>query len=641
MPEGEKITPPKIILEPSPVKESGFRSVFAKLRKRRIIETLAAFIGGGWLLVEVVERLLVGHYKFPDETIDLTVVSVICALLATLVWRWFRGTEKRPGNIRVEVLLVPLIILATAAIDLNLILQIASIPGKKLLIGIIAICMAIIWIIFKLTQWAAAMPESRKKEIKVSELSVVRPEKSIVVLPFTDLSPQKDQDYFCDGMTEEIVADLSHVHELLVISRSSAMTFKGSSKTVRDIAKDLNIRYVMEGSVRKAGNDLRITAQLIDATNDAHLWAEKYSGTLDDVFDIQEKVSRSIVKALKLMLTSEEGQRIAEHPISDIRAYDFYLRHRQEIWKGSEESLDRALDYLQKGLAIIGENVLLCAGMANVYFQFYNWGIRTDELTLLKAEEYTNKVFALEPDSSYGHLQLGQILLFRGTIKGAFQHFKRAAESAPNDPEILLWLVACYACYFGKPALAAPLAQRAVNVDPLTAVNHWGPGFVYWMQGKLELALASAAEYCQMDPESMMAKWYYAQVLAWNKRLDEAYEVMNQLAKSAPMHSLGTSISFLKYALQGNKDEAVRAFPESAQKIAWSDFHAPWMVAECFALIDEREEAIRWLEHAVDRGWCNFPLFSDIDPFLANIRGEPRFKKLMERVKYEWEHFEV
>jgi tetratricopeptide (TPR) repeat protein len=402
-------------------------------------------------------------------------------------------------------------------------------------------------------------------------------------------------------MTEEIITDLSHIHDLRVISRNSAMMLKGTPKDTATIGQELKVQYVLEGSVRKAGNDLRITAQLIDATNDAHLWAEKYSGTLDDVFDIQEKVSRSIVKALELMLTSEEGKRIAERPISDIRAYDFYLRHRQEIWKGSEESLDRALDYLQKGLAIVGENALLYAGMANVYFQFYNWGIRTDELTLLKAEEYTNKVFALEPDSSYGHLQLGQIRLFLGTIKEAFQHFKRAAESAPNDPEILLWLVACYAVYFGKPALAAPLAQRAVNVDPLTAVNHWLPGCVYWMQGTLELALASAAEYCQMDPESLMAKWYYAQVLAWNKRLDEAYEIMNQLAKSAPMHSLGTSISFLKYALQGNKDEAVRAFPESAQKVAWVDFHLPWLVAECYALIDEREKAIRWLEHAVDR----------------------------------------
>jgi adenylate cyclase len=220
-------------------KKSSFGRFLARLRKRRIIETLVAFIGGGWLLVEVVERLLVGHYHFPEEIIDLTVVSVIGALLATLVWRWFRSAEKRPGNIKIEVLLVPLIILATLAMDLNLVLEIVGISSKKLLIGIVTFLLGITWIILKLSQWAAASPESGKSEAEILSPIIARPEKSIVVLPFTDLSPQKDQEYFCDGMTEEIIADLSHVHKLLVISRSSAMTFKGSSKTVRDIAKDL------------------------------------------------------------------------------------------------------------------------------------------------------------------------------------------------------------------------------------------------------------------------------------------------------------------------------------------------------------------------------------------------------------------
>jgi hypothetical protein len=132
-------------------------SVFlAKLRKRHIIETLAAFIGGGWLLVEVVERLLVGHYKFPEESIDLTVVSVIGALLLTLVWRWFGGTDKQPGNIKVEVLLVPLIILATLSIDLTILLRIIGISGKTFLIAAVTVCIGISWIIMKSLQWAAA-----------------------------------------------------------------------------------------------------------------------------------------------------------------------------------------------------------------------------------------------------------------------------------------------------------------------------------------------------------------------------------------------------------------------------------------------------------------------------------------------------
>ena len=258
------------------------RGFVQKLRKRRIIETLAAFIGGGWLLVEVIERLLVDHYGLPEQTIDLTVVSVIGALFATLAWRWFRSSEKRPVNVKFEVLLVPLIVLATVAIDLILVLKITGIPGNWLLIGIIALCLGIAWVILKLSQWASAVPPSSIERLQAPAGSLTPPpavpDKSIVVLPFTDLSPQKDQDYFCDGMTEEIITDLSHVRELLVISRSSAMTFRGSPKTVGQIAGDLKVRYVLEGSVRKAGNDLRITAQLIDAMNDAHVWAESTRG---------------------------------------------------------------------------------------------------------------------------------------------------------------------------------------------------------------------------------------------------------------------------------------------------------------------------------------------------------------------------
>ncbi|MCK5704034.1 MAG: hypothetical protein KAI29_22925 [Cyclobacteriaceae bacterium] len=135
-------------------------------------------------------------------------------------------------------------------------------------------------------------------------------DKSVIVLPFENISPDPDQEYFSDGLTEEVITDLSYIDELLVISRSSAMTFKGTKNTVREIADKVNVRYVLEGSVRKAGNNLRITVQLINALTDNHIWAEKYSGTLDDIFDIQEKVSRSIAESLKLKLSNEENERI-------------------------------------------------------------------------------------------------------------------------------------------------------------------------------------------------------------------------------------------------------------------------------------------------------------------------------------------
>ena len=190
------------------MKESFLKSFLARLRKRHIIEILAAFIAGGWLFLEFVDRILIAHYELNKKWLDVSFVTLLGALLCIILWRWFSGTEKRPGNVKVEVLLVPLTVLVAPAIDLNLILQMAGILGKKLLIGIVTFLLGIAWVIFKLSQWAAGMPEAEKKEVAVSALASARPEKSIFVLPFNDLSPEKDQEHFCDGMTEELITKL-------------------------------------------------------------------------------------------------------------------------------------------------------------------------------------------------------------------------------------------------------------------------------------------------------------------------------------------------------------------------------------------------------------------------------------------------
>jgi TolB-like protein len=626
---------------------ASFREFIQKLRKRHIIETLAAFIGGGWLLVEVVERLLVGHYGFPEGIIDITVVSVIGALVSTLVWRWFCGKDKRPGNVKVEVLLVPLIVLATMAIDLVLILKIAEIPGKTLLIGIIALCLGIVWIILKLSQWAAAMPSSSSVErVQAPAESLTPtppvPEKSIVVLPFADLSPQKDQEYFCDGMTEEIITDLSHVHDLLVISRSSAMTFRGSSKTVREIARDMNVHYVMEGSVRKAGNDLRITAQLIDATNDAHVWARKYSGTLDDVFDIQEKVSRSIVDAFKIKLSSGEIERISERLIDNVQAYDYYLRAKRDIFECTPDALKRALRDLEAALSVLGDNVLLNQGMAEVHLHYYEYGFKSDEETLQKAEEYTRKVIRLKPKSAEGYYLLGRIERFRGSVIKAIGYFRSALATDPNHSSALLFLANGLGLHAGKPRLAEPLLARLREIDPLTPLFLFVSGYIQLLDGKPNRALLTFQYMITMEPDlATFGKFAVAISQAWQGRYDEVFRLADESIARWPDDNVALWTLAFKYALQGEKKKALDTFTDKAREFFWNDPEVPWFGASLFALVDEKEEAVRWLEHSVDRGWINYPVFAERNPFFANIRGEERFKKLMERVKYEWEHFEA
>ena len=622
------------------VKESSIKSFLAKLRKRHIIETLAAFIGGGWLIYEIVERVLVLHYKFPEALLDITLITLIAALISTILWRWFSGTEKRPGNVKVEVLIVPLIILIALAIDLNLILQMAGIPGKSLLIGIVAFLLGIAWVIFKSLQWAAGMPEAVVKNFDISKLAEIKPEKSIVVLPFADLSPQKDQEYFCDGMTEEIITDLSHVRELLVISRSSAMTLKGTQKTVKDIGKELNVQYVLEGSVRKAGNDLRIAAQLIDAQNDAHIWAEKYSGTLDDVFDIQDKVSRAIVAALKVKLAPDEEHRIVDRPLTNVHAYDAYLRARQDIWRWSEPALERARLHLQNALEIVGENALLYVGLGTVYVTYAHAGIRMDEETYQKAEEYASKALRLEPDLALGYSLLASVAMARGQMKQSFRHAQRALAINPLEPDAL-GLLFMTSFPLGKTSSTAAYAARFVKIDPLSYLPHECLALGPWAQGRFDVALGHCRTAYRLDPESYLSRWWLVNGLVGNRLFEEAESLLIPWSKEAPGNVMPMSMVFLLHAARGERTLALQNVTEEYRSVAWQDYWIPFTMAEGYALIGEEGEALRWLEHAADKGWINYPLLSEIDPFLANIRGEERFKKLMERVKYEWEHFEV
>ena len=477
-------------------------------------------------------------------------------------------------------------------------------------------------------------------KLAVGSTQPPRHEKSIVVLPFENLSPDPDQQYFSDGLTEEVISDLSHVHSLRVISRSSAMTFRGTKKKVPEIARELGVRYVLEGSVRKAGNNLRITAQLIDATNDAHVWAEKYSGTLDDVFDVQEKVSRSIVDALNLKLTTQESRKIAERPIDNVAAYQCYLRANAEIWRFSERSLDSARAYVQKGLDILGDNALLYSTMAFLYYQYVNIGVAQEDY-IAKAEEYAQKALALDPASPQAHTTIGKIKsAFYGNWKEGVRQAKVALAVNPNDPDALKDLALIYIITVGKPAAAFPLIQRLKLIDPLDPWNYLLLGDFYFFDGQYELALEQHRTWYELDPEGPANQHAYAASLAYNKQLTQAFSIIDHGVESTPNNVMTKFGVLLKYGLLRDKDSVIREMTCDFQKTCRRDCQWSYLVAVPLALADAREESLDWLENAVNLGFTNYPTL-ERDPFLENIRGEERFKTLMERVKYEWEHFEV
>ena len=471
-------------------------------------------------------------------------------------------------------------------------------------------------------------------------ITFVKAEKSIVVLPFDDLSPNRDQEYFSDGLTEEVISDLSGIGTLRVISRSSAMTFKGTKKTAPEIAKQLNVQYVLEGSVRKAGNNLRITAQLIDAKKDTHLWAEKYSGTLDDVFDIQEKVSRSIVKTLKIKLTNKEDKQIASKPIENVHAYECHLRAIYQIWLVTEEGLERALKFIDNGLEIIGKNEVLYADKGQVYMHYVDFVVGKDESYLKKAEQCVKEIFALNPDSAYGNFLNGLMLRNRGNAQAAVKVFKKAIQVFPEDSNFLTWLAWIYG-HSGKCEAARSLSRKIMELDPLSPKSHLLEGTIDLFEGKFGSAIKYLYKFHQIEPGNPFYRYWYAKALAYNQNIEEALKIFELIERDTP-NTIWSQLSvFFTNALKEKKTEALQSVTKEAKEMFKKDEIFPIWMAESYILIHEIEEALDWLKHGVNWGFINYPFINEYDPYFENIRGEERFKKLMERVKYEWENFEV
>ena len=481
----------------------------------------------------------------------------------------------------------------------------------------------------------AAVAESLRTGQPIVESTI----KSIVVLPFENLSPDPDNEFFADGLTEELIADLSKVQSLRVISRTSAMHYKATTQPLPAIARELDVRYVLEGSVRRAGNNLRITAQLIDAAGDAHLWAEKYGGTLDDVFAIQEKVSRSIVDALKVKLTPEEAERLAQHPIPNALAYEFYLKARQEILKWTRAGLDRALTYLHSGLEITGPNAVLFAGLAYVQLQHLNLGSTNYEDRRREADSWIGQALALDPECPQVHFVLG-VLRFPDRPREAIRHLKRVLDTNPDDFDALYFL-SCLLGSLGKTRTVVPLEERAARLDPLNPAAHFHLGFNRLWEGRFQQAREVLQKINREFPDDPTIKFAYGLSLAYLGERDQAGAVFGELAREQPgtvFSNIGLS---MKHGFEGNRAEAMAFLKSASEGPSRHDFQYACWVAECYALIDEREAALDWLERDVDLGMVNHPFLNEYDPFLASLRGEPRFKQLMVRVKDEWDRFEV
>ena len=461
--------------------------------------------------------------------------------------------------------------------------------------------------------------------------------KGLVVLPFANLSPDPENEFFADGLTEEVIADLSGISALRVISRTSAMRFKGTDKDLRTIAGELNVRYVLEGSVRRAGSSLRVTAQLVEADTDSHVWAEKYSGSVEDVFAIQEEISRKIVKALQIRLSDTESRAVAERPIDNAAAYDCYLQAHHEMLRFTPASLDRAQKLADAGLALIGENPLLLATRGLVSWYYLNFSIRPEERYLDEAASFARRALDQDPEANLGIYLRGLVAAKRGDIEGAVRDIRKACARKPGDAATLELMRFLFTAGHGSEAVL----EDASRIDPLNPLVWTQTAFARFTLGRVAEAEEAARRALALAEPGNPVRTYIAHVLAFIGRRDEAIAIHDEVSAALGDSPYGSLSGFCARAMQGDANGAVRhVTPLLEQSARWVEYLA-WILADGYAIIGYRDDAMRWLRQAVECGFINYPFLSKRDANLAGLHGDAEFEELMQHVQRRWQAFDA
>ena len=450
-------------------------------------------------------------------------------------------------------------------------------------------------------------------------------DKSVAVLPFTNMSADADNEFFSDGLTEELITDLSGVKALRVTSRNSSMQFKGTTKTPREIGRTLGVRYLLTGSVRKAGSALRITAQLVDAETDAPLWAEKYSGTMDDVFEVQERVSRAIVDALQVKLTTSEDVRLAARPIQNARAFELYLQARAEMRRFGA-SLEHAAMLLDRAVEIEGNSPPLRALRAFLEFAKVRGGTATDLRPLDVAESEARTLIELTPDAAYGHALLGFVAYERGQLKEAARHLTRAMELDPADADVLFMLTITLQAA-GQIEPAEELAKHFHDVDPMSPFAHAMLCVSQWFSGSIGKHLDAMERALALDPENPIVRWALGYTYALMGRFDAAAVQAQWMVAHTPDLSYTAQLSSLVDAAEGRREAALATLARS--DVTLLDAHHTFHVAESFAMAGDTARALELFEWAVDHGFYPYRFFVEWCPFMAPLRGNSEFDRIV------------
>jgi TolB-like protein/DNA-binding winged helix-turn-helix (wHTH) protein/tetratricopeptide (TPR) repeat protein len=467
---------------------------------------------------------------------------------------------------------------------------------------------------------------------------------SLAVLPLENLTGDPAQEYFADVMTDALITDLAQVSSLRVISRASTMQYKGAHVPLADVARKLNVDAFVEGSVAQSGNRVRITAQLINAGSDRHMWAHSYESDLRDVLTLQDNVARDITQQVRVKLTPQEQSRLARNQSVNPEAYDYYLRGRFHAYDKNREDLEAAIGLLENSVRLDPNFALPHAYLARTYagkaFLYQRENTHLKEMALAHSEQ----ALALEPNLAEAHFARAGIFWTHSNHfphEEAVRELHRAIELNPNFDEAHQQLGAIYN-HIGLLDKAADELQKALAINPTYTGARFRMGINLLSQGKYEQALVFLNDTQRFIP----SMWTFQTALALFElgRKKEASTLISEFLRTEPQDEGGvvTAMQALLLADSGRRSEAEQMIQAAIKRgEGFGHFHhTAYAVGSAFALMNKPQQALKWLQMAADDGFPCYPMYES-DPILNNLRRDPHFIEFLAQLKRQWEQYKA
>jgi adenylate cyclase len=449
----------------------------------------------------------------------------------------------------------------------------------------------------------------------------------VAVLPFANMSPDPNDEYFADGMTEELIDRLSQVKQLKVIARTSVMSYKKKDKKAGEIARELLVGSLVEGSVRKAGNRVRVTVQLIGAGTEEHLWSSHYDGFLDDIFAVQSEIAEKVAGELKVQLLESEKGTLEKKPTENMEAYNDFLRGRELFREGSEPSVRQALKLFERAVELDPSYARAHVGVAECHQYLANVGYESMDVMLPAVKASLNRVLELDPGLAEAHASLALLHFNEDDLPETEAEARRALELNPSLPQAY-WMLSEVAGIKGEPEEMLRNMETAYRLDPIRPDYIYQLGYAYFSTGKEQDALDHWRKTEHLDPTATyrnMTDYYLSKGdIAMARELHAKYE------KLRPTHPWVTYMGGFIDATAGDREKALQAIKKMEERnmgpIAYN------YAAYVYHALGDLDRYFEYLNRALEEHvlFANFVMYS---PLLAKAREDPRYAELVERLR--------